>query len=165
MEKKHVRFDWPSPNNYNPFDYVEDEEDVQALVTCLVKNGTGNGGQRDDAFWETSERNLLYAIVSYMRKELPPEERTLDKMRELVNLAKVNEADPAALDGLDILFREVEKKQEEATDNAATDWAATGLMLASYHAYRAASPATRQAVIDMLKAVLATFQPATQMRR
>ena len=65
MEKSHC---------YNPFVYLQNDNDVQKLVTNLFKSTTPKGSQSQDPFWDTSASMLLLALVFYLRYEAPEEE-------------------------------------------------------------------------------------------
>ncbi len=54
MEKSHC---------YNPFAYLETDNDVQKLVTNLFKATTPKGSQSQDPFWDTSASMLLLALI------------------------------------------------------------------------------------------------------
>ena len=57
MEKSHC---------YNPFVYLESDNDVQRLVTNLFKNTTPKGSQSQDPFWDQSAMMLLLALIFYL---------------------------------------------------------------------------------------------------
>lgn len=54
MEKSHC---------YNPFVYLQSDNDIQRLVTNLFKATTPKGSQSNDPFWDTSASMLLSALV------------------------------------------------------------------------------------------------------
>ena len=54
MEKSHC---------YNPFVYLQNDNDVQKLVTNLFKSTTPKGSQSNDPFWDTAASMLLLALV------------------------------------------------------------------------------------------------------
>ena len=41
-------------DRYNPFKYIESDNDVQRLVTNLFKSTTPKGSQSNDPFWDTA---------------------------------------------------------------------------------------------------------------
>ena len=55
MEKSHC---------YNPFVYLQNDNDVQKLVTNLFKSTTPKGSQSQDPFWDTSASMLLLALAT-----------------------------------------------------------------------------------------------------
>lgn len=54
MEKSHC---------FNPFAYLQTDNDVQKLVTSLFKATTPKGSQSNDPFWDTAASMLLSAIM------------------------------------------------------------------------------------------------------
>ena len=68
MEKSHC---------YNPFVYLQNDNDIQRLVTNLFKSTTPKGSQSNDPFWDTAASMLLLALVFYLHYEAHPMSRTL----------------------------------------------------------------------------------------
>lgn len=56
---------------FNPFAYLETDNDVQKLVTSLFKATTPKGSQSNDPFWDTAASMLLSAIIFYLLYEAP----------------------------------------------------------------------------------------------
>ena len=75
MEKSHC---------YNPFVYLQNDNDVQKLVTNLFKSTTPKGSQSQDPFWDTSASMLLLALVFYLHYEAPEEEQNFAMVMEMV---------------------------------------------------------------------------------
>ena len=75
MEKSHC---------YNPFVYLQTDNDVQRLVTNLFKSTTPKGSQSSDPFWDTSASMLLMALVFYLKYEAPEEEQNFAMVLELL---------------------------------------------------------------------------------
>lgn len=89
---------------YNPFVYLENDNDVQRLVTNLFKNTTPKGSQSQDPFWDQSAMMLLLALVFYLKKEAPPEEQNFPMVLEMIRAGEVREDNDEYLSPLDILF-------------------------------------------------------------
>ena len=51
---------------YNPFSYINKQEDVLIMVDALIKNTTPSGSRSSDPFWEKAETALLTAICFYV---------------------------------------------------------------------------------------------------
>lgn len=51
---------------YNPFSYINKQEDVLVMVDALIKNTTPSGSRSSDPFWEKAETALLTAICFYV---------------------------------------------------------------------------------------------------
>jgi len=89
---------------YNPFVYLETDNDVQRLVTNLFKNTTPKGSQSQDPFWDQSAMMLLLALVFYLKKEAPPEEQNFPMVLEMIRAGEVREDNDDYMSPLDILF-------------------------------------------------------------
>ena len=53
----------PASHGYNPFEYIQSDNDVLKLVTNLIKNTTPKHASTNDPFWEKSETALLQALT------------------------------------------------------------------------------------------------------
>lgn len=96
MEKSHC---------YNPFQYIENDNDAQRLVTNLFKATTPKGSSTSDPFWDTAAQMLLMALVLYLIHEAPPQEQ---------NFAMVSEGDCSILkDDCEILIRHLQDFQSK----------------------------------------------------
>lgn len=73
MEKSHC---------YNPFVYLQNDNDVQKLVTNLFKSTTPKGSQSQDPFWDTSASMLLLALVFYLHYEAPEDEQNFAMIKD-----------------------------------------------------------------------------------
>ena len=60
---------------YNPFHYLQGDNDILKLITNLIRNTTPKGSQTNDPFWEKSETALLQALMLYLFHEAPEEEQ------------------------------------------------------------------------------------------
>jgi type IV secretion system protein VirD4 len=70
---------------YNPFVYLEKEEDVQRLVTNFFKaSGVKNGGG-DMKFWEDMAQTYLKAMIFFLLEECPPEDQNFASVCTLIN--------------------------------------------------------------------------------
>lgn len=98
---------------YNPFVYLESDDDVQRLTTNLIENTTPKGSQTSDPFWDQAASMLLKAIVFYLVYEAPPEEQNFSMVMEMIRAGDVKENDDDYESPLDILFEELEEKDPE----------------------------------------------------
>ena len=103
--------DWSSCMHFNPLAYLRNEADVQSFVTCFIRNTTPKDAAAADRFWEDSERKLYEAVINYMFEAMPPEQRNLPMMCQLLDMAKYDERNPG-MSGLDILFYQLESGRE-----------------------------------------------------
>ena len=87
---------------YNPFVYLETDNDVQRLVTNLFKATTPKGAQTQDPFWDNAAQMLLHALIFYLRDKAPEEEQNFASVMELLGSAEIDEefGDPSPLDTL-----------------------------------------------------------------
>jgi len=99
MEKSHC---------YNPFVYLQTDNDVQKLVTNLFKATTPKGSQSQDPFWDTAASMLLLALVFYLWYEAPPEEQNFPMVMEMLRAGEVREDDDSYISPLDLLFNQLE---------------------------------------------------------
>lgn len=96
---------------YNPFKYIQDDNDVQKLVANLFKSATPKGsGASSDPFWDIAAQMLLSALIFYLKYEAPEEEQNFAMVGEMLRAGKVKEDDDDYESPLDILFKRLEYK-------------------------------------------------------
>ena len=93
---------------YNPFHYLQGDNDILKLITNLIRNTTPKGSQTNDPFWEKSETALLQALMLYLFHEAPEEEQNFSMVMEMIAAAEVKEDDEDYESPLDILFERLE---------------------------------------------------------
>ena len=98
---------------YNPFVYLESDDDIQRLTTNLIKNTTPKGSQTNDPFWDQAASMLLKAIVFYLYYEAPPDEQNFPMVMDMIRAGDVKENDDDYESPLDILFAELEERNPE----------------------------------------------------
>lgn len=101
---------------YNPFVYLEDDNDVMRLVTNIIENTTPQKSSNADPFWEKSETALLEALIFYLVYKAPRHEQNFSVVMEMLASAEVREDDEDFESPLDILF---ERFKMEEPDNIA----------------------------------------------
>lgn len=105
-------------NHYNPFRYIESDKDVEVLVTTLINNTTPPEKSAGDPFWEKSEVALLCALIAYLHHYSDIAPRPLGKsfsyVMGLLHLAAINEKDDTYENELDLLFKDVEKRDPQS---------------------------------------------------
>lgn len=104
MEKSHC---------YNPFVYLQSDDDIQRLTTNLFKNTTPKGSQTQDPFWDQTAAMLLKALVCYLHYEAPPDEQNFPMVMEMIRAGDVKENNEDYLSVLDELFERLEAKNPE----------------------------------------------------
>ena len=136
MEKSHC---------YNPFVYLESDNDVQRLVTNLFKSTTPKGSQSNDPFWDTAASMLLLALIFYLKYEAPPEEQNFPMVMEMLRAGDVDEESENIPSALDELFARLEAREPGHIANK------------YYSAYRSGSAKTLKSIQITLAARLEKF--------
>ena len=136
MEKSHC---------YNPFVYLESDNDVQRLVTNLFKATTPKGSQSSDPFWDTSASMLLLALIFYLKYEAPEEEQNFSMVMEMLRAGDVREEEENYSSPLDILFNQLEIRNPEH------------IAIKYYKSYRSAAAKTLKSIQITLAARLEKF--------
>lgn len=95
---------------YNPFKYMQDDNDVQKLVANLFKSTTPKGSSASDPFWDIAAQMLLSALIFYLKYEAPEEEQNFATVGEMLRAGKPKEDDEEYESPLDILFKRLEYK-------------------------------------------------------
>ena len=95
---------------YNPFVYLDDDNDVQRLVTNLFKATTPKGAQAQDPFWDTAASMLLLALMLYLRHEAPADEQNFGMVMEMLRAGEVYEDDESYQSPLDELYDRLEMR-------------------------------------------------------
>lgn len=104
MEKSHC---------FNPFAYLQTDNDVQKLVTSLFKATTPKGSQSNDPFWDTAASMLLSAIIFYLLYEAPEAEQNFPMVMEMLRAGEVREDDDTYQSPLDELFERLEMRNPD----------------------------------------------------
>ena len=136
MEKSHC---------YNPFVYLQSDNDVQRLVTNLFKATTPKGSQSQDPFWDTAASMLLLALIFFLKYEAPADEQNFSMVMEMLRAADVREEDETYLSPLDELFERLEMREP---DHIAVKY---------YKNYRSGSAKTLKSIQITLAARLEKF--------
>ena len=136
MEKSHC---------YNPFVYLQDDNDVQKLVTNLFKSTTPKGSQSNDPFWDTAAQMLLLALIFYLKYEAPEEEKNFLMVMEMLRAGDVSEENEGYYSPLDSMFYDLETKEP---DHIAVKY---------YRAYHSGSAKTLKSIQITLAARLEKF--------
>lgn len=136
MEKSHC---------YNPFVYLQNDNDVQKLVTNLFKSTTPKGSQSNDPFWDTAASMLLLALVFYLHYEAPPEEQNFAMVMEMLRAGAIEDEDDPSPSPLDNLFSDL------MIDNP------DHIALKYYHSYHSGSSKILKSIQITLAARLEKF--------
>lgn len=130
---------------YNPFVYLQDDNDVQRLVTNLFKSTTPKGSQSQDPFWDTAGSMLLLALIFYLHYEAPEEEQNFPMVMEMLRAGAIEDEEDNRPSPLDNLFSDLEY---ENPDHIAVKY---------YHNYHSGSAKTLKSIQITLAARLEKF--------
>ena len=130
---------------YNPFVYLQNDNDVQKLVTNLFKSTTPKGSQSNDPFWDTAASMLLLALVFYLHYEAPPGEQNFAMVMEMLRAGAIEDEDDPSPSPLDNLFSDL------MIDNP------DHIALKYYHSYHSGSSKTLKSIQITLAARLEKF--------
>ncbi len=130
---------------YNPFVYLQNDNDVQKLVTNLFKATTPKESQSQDPFWDTAASMLLLALMFYLKYEAPPEEQNFPMVMELLRAGEIGEEEEGDVSPLDELFGRLEMENPEH------------IALKYYRNYRSGSTKTLKSIQITLAARLEKF--------
>ncbi len=136
MEKSHC---------YNPFVYLQNDNDIQRLVTNLFKSTTPKGSQSNDPFWDTAASMLLLALVFFLHYEAPPDEQNFAMVMEMLRAGSIEDEDDPRPSPLDQLFNEL---GEDYPDHIALKY---------YRSYHSGSAKTLKSIQITLAARLEKF--------
>ncbi len=136
MEKSHC---------YNPFVYLQSDNDIQRLVTNLFKSTTPKGSQSNDPFWDTAASMLLLALIFYLHYEAPEDEQNFAMVMEMLRAGAIEDEEEPRPSPLDNLFSELEYENPEH------------IALKYYHSYHAGSAKTLKSIQITLAARLEKF--------
>ncbi|MCR3761449.1 VirD4-like conjugal transfer protein, CD1115 family [Clostridium felsineum] len=111
-------------DRWNPLNEVEDDISAQYFVETVMINTKAPGAKQDE-FWDKAEMNLLKALVLYVVKENPEDERNLSSVYSLLALNST-----VALDTLfSNLPQESEAKMPYNIYSQASDKVKTGVVI------------------------------------
>lgn len=136
MEKSHC---------YNPFVYLQSDNDIQRLVTNLFKATTPKGSQSNDPFWDTSASMLLSALVYYLHYEAPEDEQNFAIVMEMLRAGAIENEEDSRPTPLDYLFADLEMDRPDH------------IALKYYRSYHAGSAKTLKSIQITLAARLEKF--------
>ena len=136
MEKSHC---------YNPFVYLQSDNDIQRLVTNLFKATTPKGSQSKDPFWDTSASMLLSALVYYLHYEAPEDEQNFAMVMEMLRAGAIENEEDSRPTPLDYLFADLEMDRPDH------------IALKYYRSYHAGSAKTLKSIQITLAARLEKF--------
>ena len=79
---------------YNPFEYLKCENDVQQLVTNFFRaTGPKNGSGNQDKFWDDTAQMYLKSLIFFLLETAPKEEQNFTTVGVLINYDTVADDD------------------------------------------------------------------------
>lgn len=136
-------------HGYNPFVYIEDDNDLQRLVTNFFNATTPKGSQTQDPFWDTAAQSLLLALMFYLIHKAPAEEQNFPMVMEMIRAGEVREDDDLYQSPLDELFERLEMNEPNH------------IAVRYYKDYRCGSAKTLKSIQITLTARLQKFNLST----
>ena len=98
---------------YNPFMYIQNDNDVQRLVTNLFKSTTPKNSTNNEPFWDNAAQMLLMALIFYLWYEAPEEEQNFAMVMEMIRAGAIEDEEEMSYSPLDMLFFELERENPE----------------------------------------------------
>ena len=105
--------DFQKSMKYNPLAYIKSEKDILKLVNTLILNTKGEGEKAGEDFWVKAERLYYSALIGYIWYEGDEDEKNFLTLLDLINASEAREDDESFESPVDILFRELEKREPE----------------------------------------------------
>lgn len=78
-------------DHYNPFPFLETENDVLELVENIFENTTDIEARKGEQVWDDSAKTLLCSLIFYVRSVNPPEEQNFTSVMCLLRRAETKE--------------------------------------------------------------------------
>lgn len=75
--------DMKKSHRYNPMDYVTSPREARSLSQTIIDNTSNPNKKGGDDFFEKAERNLLTALILYVKEQRPKEEQHLASVLEI----------------------------------------------------------------------------------
>lgn len=130
--------------HYNPFAYIQNEKDIQSVISVLMQNTKGEGDRSGEDFWVKAEELWLTACVAYLWY-VTPNECTFGSLLVLLGESQVKEEDESFQNPVDLLFDELEEKDPE------------NFAVLTYKQYKNAAGKTAKSILISVSARLRRF--------
>lgn len=143
---KLVDFKHPEKSiGYNPFHYIQNEQDITKLAYLLIYSEM-NSHSSEDLFWRESAVLLLSSIIGYLHYYRPEKERNLDSVIKLLLACEIDEYNPNNQTVLDRIIGETEQIDPQC------------FVIRQYKKFRIAAGKTLKSVLISLFARLRNFE-------
>lgn len=137
--------DFEKSLHYNPFAYLEEEEDVSILVDNIMSNTKGNDTMNSDQFWEDGPKMLLISIFNYVWLECKKSEQNWTSVFRYLDMVTVGEEKSAFEKLIDFL---------ESTSSMGKEHPA----VKNYKIFKSGAQETLQSILAILYARLQVFR-------
>lgn len=99
---------------YNPFAYINNDDDVQRIVTAIFKATTPPNSQSQDPFWDEAGKMLLSALMYLLMYFGAEDEKNFPYLMTLLRAGRIEDSeDDTQQSALDILFQSIEMQYPE----------------------------------------------------
>lgn len=78
-------------DHYNPFPFLETEDDVLELVENIFENTTDIEARKGEQIWDDSAKSLLRSLIFYVKSVKSPEEQNFTSVMRLLRRAETKE--------------------------------------------------------------------------
>ncbi len=137
-------FEPEKSQRYNPFVYLQNDDDVDRMIENFWKATTEKGAMKGDQFWEDTAKELLAALCYYLFYFAPPEEQSFPMVQFLARSMQVDE-EKKEKNAVDLLFESLEQREPDH------------IALRHYHAYHSGAAKTLQSIQITLLSRLGKF--------
>ena len=132
----------PESCSYNFFEYIRSEQDVIKIAHMMIYCDDSKGRSLDP-FWNEAAELLLVSLIGYLYRFAEKRDRNLETILKLMELCQVEEENSDVMNPLDILFNDIEDKND--------------FFYRSYQRFRLAAGKTLKSILITLSAKLSVF--------
>lgn len=141
-------------DGYNPFVFLETEDDVLELVENIFENTNDKDARKGEQIWDDSAKSLLRSLIFYVLSMMPPEKQNFASVMKLLRRAKTEEDEmgnpkPSELDG-DMQQLCIQEQMQGRNPDKHPAYRC-------YQEYRSGAVKTMQSVLFTLNARLSKF--------
>ena len=144
---------------YNPLRYIDKPSDVLKFVNNFISNTTKeNANQGGDDFFVKAEIAWLTFAIFFILACGDENERNLNTVMDLLDLADASEEDENAKCVLDVMVDQLEESYNQLKDEGYEDKNSyTFLAIRQYHLYKKAAGKTAKSILISIGVRLAVF--------
>ena len=93
--------------HYNPFAYIQSEQDILSFVNALVANTKGEGDKSGEDFWVQAEKLLYTAYIGYIYYECDDDSKNFEGLIDMINASETKEEDEDFKNAIDFAFEDL----------------------------------------------------------